>query len=184
MNYDIFEDFVKNYKGPKLAFVVTGGGIGIHNLAQMLGASKILHAIYVPYSYEESERFIASAIDSRDGIKNGAMFGKQYVEEGAVSKHGATLLQLAGRIVWPDCRVIACTAATTTSRYRRGENQAYIAMTDPGQVLASDIKHFHLKLSKISESDYQMMGLGYAAWKRCTEDAEITRFLLRVANGQ
>lgn len=178
MNYDIFEDFLKTYEGPKLAFVVTGGGIGIHNLAETLGASRVLHAIYVPYSYEESERFISNAM----GPIHGPILGKQYTD-GAVSQHGAALLCMAAQRNWPGCRVVVCTAATTTSRYRRGDNQAYIAMIDPGKAFTESVKHFHLKLSKISEPDYQMMGQGYAAWKRRSEDLEITRFLLNVANG-
>lgn len=176
---DVFDDFVQRYRGPKLAFVVTGGGIGIHQLAQTLGASKVLHAIHVPYSYEESARFIAEAWGSS---QKGRELGAEY-EQKAVSEKGARLLCQSGSIIWPECRVIACTAATTTNRYRRGDNQAYIAVSEPATI-SDDIKQYHLPLSKISEEDFKMMGLGYASWKRRSEDSEITRFLLKLALGE
>lgn len=183
MNYDIFEDFVRNYNGPKLAFIVTGGGIGIHNLASTLGASRILHAIYVSYSYEESANFIANSYLNM-ALTFDISKGNEYTQK-AVSEHGAFLLASAGSVHWPQCRVIACTAATTTNRYRPGDNQAFIAVAEPSADLNPEkIAHYHLPLTKISEEDYEKMGLGYAAWKRRSEDLEITKFLLKVANGK
>lgn len=180
---DLFEDFVVRYSGPKLAFVVTGGGIGIHGLAQTMGASRLLHVIYVPYSYEESAQFIADGYSTTNQF-TGVLKGQEYAEK-AVSKNGSQLLAMAGAKHWPECKVIACTAATTTNRYRRGDNQAFVAVAEPGA--DSDprkISYHHLPLTKISEEDYTMMGLGYAAWKRRSEDSEITRFLLKLALGE
>lgn len=171
---DLFENFIKNYKGPKLAFIVTGGGIGVHELAQTPGASKFLHAIYVPYSYEESERFIDASFPENNGGPFG--LGRLYTQK-AVSAAGARLLCEAGRRYWPTCKVIACTAATTTNRYRHGENEAFISVCD----LDNHKTDFHLKLTKIPEEDYKLMGLGYASWKRRVEDIEITKFLLKIA---
>lgn len=178
---DLFDDFVARYEGPKLAFIVTGGGIGIHQLAQTLGASKLLHAIHVPYSYEESARFIREAW--RAFPNKGVELGEKYKEK-AVSKKGAELLAQAGSIIWPECRVISCSAATTTNRYRRGDNQAFIAKLEPTPNSINSARHHHLKLTKISEEDFKLMGLGYASWKRKDEDRQITRFLLKLALGE
>lgn len=174
-----FEDFVRQYKGPKLVFVVTGGGIAIHQIAQTLGSSRILEAIHVPYSYEESARFIA---DAWGGSPKGIELGYEYGQK-AVSERGAELLCGAGSIVWPECRVIACTAATTTNRPRQGNNHAHVAVAEPASV-SDKINHFHLSLTKMSEEDFKVVGLGYAAWKRRSEDLEITRFLLKIALGE
>lgn len=179
---DVFDDFVHRYQGPKLAFVVTGGGIGIHQLAQTLGASRILHAIHVPYSYEESQSFIYRAYVSPKGKE----LGSEYKQK-AVSARGADLLCMAGARNWPNCKVISCTASTTTNRWRRGENEAFLSLVNPTEHYTSfenKVKRYHKKVSKLDEEDYNRLGLDYAQQKRREEDREITRYILKLALGE
>lgn len=177
---DMFDDLVKRYNGPKLAFVVTGGGIGISQLAQTLGASRILSVIHVPYDYEQSVKFITDTNQLKD-----SSYGKQYCDK-AVSEGGARLLCMAGMFHWPTCKVIACSAATTTNRYRRGNNEAFICVGNPGVSVwpVDRTEDYYLKLTKSTEEDYKLMGHGYATWKRRSEDSEITKFLLKLALGE
>lgn len=176
MNPTDLEKKVAAYTGPKVAFVLTGGGAGVAQLATVVGASKLLHAILIPYSHDESVKLISDAL--------GALVGEEYREK-AVSEKSARLLCLGGLKRWPGCRVIACTAATTTSRWRRGENQAFVAVgefpmgTEGGMV----IKEYHLKLSKFSEEVYNTISDTsdeIVAWKRRTEDSEITAFIFKL----
>lgn len=173
MHYMELEKKVAEYKGPKIGFVLTGGGTGVAQLATIIGVSKLLHAIHIPYSYDESVQLISAAL--------GAQVGEEYREK-AVSEKSARLLCLGGLKRWPGCRVIACTAATTTSRWRRGENQAFIAVGKFKPIL--EVKEHHLKLSKLGEEDYNSAGEGYISWKRRAEDREITEFIFGLVFGE
>lgn len=165
------EKKIAAYKGKKVALVVTGGGQGIAQLSTIPGASKVLHSILIPYSYEESGKFIAEKL----GPEKGAAY-----QEKAVSQNSAMLLNLAGQLRWSGYRVITCSAATTTIRWRRGENQAFISVGGPG---IEGTKDYHLKLSKLTEEDYHLMGSDYIAWKRRSEDRQITEFILKLIFG-
>lgn len=181
---EIFEKLVDEYNGPKLALVVTGGGIGVYQLAQTLGASKVLHVVYIPYSFEESGRFIREAWNKKfDEPKLAEQYVNGFMDK-AVSAKGAKVLCQSGMLTWPDCKVVACSAATTTNRYRRGENQAYLC----SGYLHNDVfvenpleqlEQYHLPLSKLSKDEYEESGKGFIAWKRRQEDREITKFILK-----
>lgn len=182
---EILEKVVNEYNGPKLALIVTGGGIGMHQLAQTLGASKILHVVYTPYSFEESARFIREAWTKQETVIEAVERAVCRFTDKAVSPTGAKTLCQAGMLTWPTCRVIACSAATTTSRYRRGENQAYICSgylyNDPLSIEPLEqVDEYHLPLSKLSMKEYEESGNGFIAWKRRQEDREITNYLLKI----
>lgn len=176
MDYAEIEKKIAAYEGPKVAIVVTGGGQGIAQLSTIVGVSKLLHAILIPYSYDESVKLIGEAL--------GPAVGEEYRER-AVCEKSARLLCLGGMKRWAGCRVIACTAATTTSRWRRGENQAYIAVGEfrPGEDPAMVMTEHHLKLSKLTEKEYHAAGADYIAWKRRQEDREVTNFILDLIFG-
>jgi len=173
MDFNEVEKKVAAYKGNKVAIIVTGGGQGIAQLSTIPGVSKVLHSIIIPYSYEESERLIDDEL--------GKGTGKSYTEK-AVSESSAELLCLSGLYRWANCKVIACTAATTTNRWRRGVNQAFIAT---GRNLGGEkpIDHHHLKFSKLLEEDHKTPG-GYASWKRRDEDRQITEYILKLIFGE
>ena len=160
-----FLKFIHDYTGPKLAFVVTGGGVDIHRIAQTAGASKILHSIYAPYAREESVKFISDYLSESDG---------KAFDEKAVCAKSAHLLCKAGLERWSTCRVVACTAAITTDRYRRGLNQAYVAIGEPS---SKKITEYHLSLSKLEEYEH---GVESALLKRKQDDCEIADFLMRL----
>jgi len=183
MNFAELEKKVASYTGPKIGFVLTGGGIGVAQLATVVGASKLIHSITIPYSSEESERFIREGLSVVKNDRRAIERSKAYAKH-AVSEHAAELLALVGDKLWSGfqddpCGTVVCTAATTTSRYRRGDNHAWIGIVRPGGPWFDQrVTFHHLKLSKLSEEEYNKAGAGYIAWKRRDEDRQITEFIL------
>lgn len=177
MDFNDIEKKIAAYDGKKVAIIVTGGGQGIAQLSTVPGASKLLKAIFIPYDYDDSVRLISAALTE---------FAGQDYREKAVCAKSARMLCLGGLKKWPGCRVIACTAATTTNRWRRGENQAFIAEGEfrPGEDPSMVMSEHHVKLSKLTEEDYNLMGKGYIAWKRRSEDRKITESILKLIFGE
>jgi len=180
MDFNKIEKMVAKYNGPKVGFVVSGGGASVANLALIPGVSKLLHEVKIPYSLEATESFISSIWESDRGRYS----------NNAVSKESAFLLANAAKSYWGgDVGIIGCTAAITTSRWRRGDNHAWICVIKPNapdgaeginRMADGKTEYFHLELSKLSEKDYANAG-GYVSWKRRDEDQQIADFLLEKA---
>ena len=186
MNFAELEKKVAAYTGPKIGFVLTGGGIGVAQLPMVIGASKLIHAIHIPYAFEETARFITEAYGEDGGLGQAMNY-----EARAVCEASALILASAAEKTWsPKEHLLAdvghgslgfvvCTAATTTSRWRRGDNHAWIGIVKPGFTsLEERVSLHHLKLDKLTEEDYNKAGMGYVAWKRRDEDRRITEFIL------
>jgi len=180
MDFTKVEKMISEYEGPKVGFIVSGGGAGIANLATVPGASKIIHEIKIPYSLEAVENFLSVVEVGRQG----------FYSKDAVSQDSALLLAEAARRSWGDnIKIIACTAAITTNRWRRGDNHAWICVINPATSETSGkrfynakerTKSFHFELSKLTEEEYATAG-GFVSWKRRNEDNEISDFLLNQA---
>lgn len=155
---------IKNYNGKKVVLILTGGGLSSLEAAKQIGSSKIIHAVYVPYSLEESYEFIGKNLTQEKAIE----YSKK-----SVSSSAAISLCLAGQARWPSTRVIACTAALTTNRYRRGENLAFIAenvlQKEAGLLRPKPIVQ-KVVFSKLTKDDYSKEKMGYVSWKRISED--------------
>jgi len=142
--------FVENYElgndnAPKLAILATGGGISLGDIAKIPGSSRILHSFYVPYATEETLRFLRTwhphKVEDFD------------FEKSAVSPKAALELYKAMEARYPGCRTVAVTAACISSKWRRGENRAYIACKNNEGV----VQVWHLKVPKLSEKDHQTL---------------------------
>lgn len=166
-----------------LAFIITGIGMETFKLAQTLGASKVLTSIFVPYHLEQSVKFISENLSELEGIK---------FKEKAVSDKSAELLCKAGMKKWPECRIIAVTGAGTTTRYRRGDNQAYISCgellqmskwkdNEASVVFIPKIDTFHIMLPKLSEEEHTNSSTEDINLLRIKEDQEISDFVLKLA---
>jgi len=164
-------DKVQKYNGPQVMFVITGGGMGVVDLVKVMGASKLIHTIHIPYDANEAIHFVTQNIQLP---LTGKAKEVDFKNVKHVSEEWATLLCEAGLVEQEEtCRVIAITAALTTNRYRKGENQAWIA----DGTNADNIKTYHLALSKLSEQDHQKFFPGYVDWKRSSEDRQVTDFV-------
>jgi len=166
---------VQNYNGPKLVFIISGGGIGVTDLLKVMGASKLIHTIHIPYDSDEVVRFVTQNIrlPLPEGMEPIDLDNIKFVSEDW-AKHlcNAGLIEYSAT----DCKVFAITAAITTNRYRKGENHAWIAAATNSE----NIETYHLELSKLSEQDHEKMFPGYVDWKRNADDRQITDFVLNL----
>jgi nicotinic acid mononucleotide adenylyltransferase len=164
---------IQNYTGPKIVLIVTGGGIGVTDLVKTMGASKLIHAVHIPYDSDEAIRFVTQNIrlPLPEGMEPLDLDNIKHVSE-SWAKH----LCNAGLIEYQhtDCKIIAITAALSTNKYRKGDNHAWIA----SGTSKDNIKTHHIKLEKLTEEEHEKFFPGYVDWKRGSEDRQITKFVI------
>lgn len=153
----LFRDLIEMYKGPKLSLLFTGCGARAAELLKEPGSSGVLYDLHIPYAQEATQ----------------ALTGP--LEVSSVSKE--MVLALHDRKV-PEgvCRVTV-TAAITSTRYRRGDNHAYIAVdSDDG------VRVWHLKLPKMEEENHK--GRGKILANRVFEDSTICDVAILLGTNQ
>jgi len=171
-DFDLFlERFVGNYTGPRIAAVISGGGVSLSGLALIPGASGVLYEVSCPYDTLATERTIY--------LGNSMT---RYFHKKAVSGDAAWEMARAFENLHPyNTKVIAITSALTTTRFRRGENQAFICIGD-GNINSV----YNLKLTKLPEEIYTDP---IASWKthiirkRKEEDRLVAEVALKLATG-
>lgn len=130
---------VNEYQGPKLAFMVAGAGASLARLATIPGASRILHEVACPYDVEATKRYI------KDSLGHVRYFSSKAVSADSAWEISRALVQRVPEGVI----AVGVTGAATSTRYRRGNNEAFISV---GQ---GPVNHnFHVKLVKPDESLY------------------------------
>jgi nicotinamide mononucleotide (NMN) deamidase PncC len=140
-----FTHFVQNYNGPKVAILATGGGMSLANLGTIPGASRVLHSFYCPYETEETIQFLRANHPAMDDPDHKFIF-----ETSAVSPGACLELYQAMAARYPNANVIAVTAACTSTRWRRGENRAYVACKSSDGV----VEVWHLKMPKATQDEH------------------------------
>ena len=146
---------VKDYEGPKLVIVAVGGGLSLARIGTIPGCSRILEAIYLPYS--------DASINSFLGYTN---------TEKAVSANRAANLYSAAKSKHISSRVISITAALTSSRHRKGMNHAWI---DVEGTL------YHKILYKETEQEWNNWNsCNILPYQRYIQDIEISEFCLNL----
>jgi len=164
--------FVNAYSDSrKLLAVVCGGGISLSRIAMVPGSSKVLDAIWMPYSEEEA----VSWLEQRTTV--------EYFSNQAVCGWAAKELWDALAHMHVNPNKIAITSALTTNRARRGENQAYIAVENE----YGHCEIYRLKLDKLPESVYSDPIRPWADQKifhkRQEEDELVATVAIKLATG-
>ena len=165
--------FVENYERgndnpKKLAILATGGGIGLCDIAKIPGASRILQDVHIPYATEETVRFLRNW--HPHDIENFQF------EDSAVSPAAALELYRAMEVRYPACRVVAVTAACMTTRWRRGEDRAYIACKNSEGV----VQVWHLKIPKASEEEHKALDFETLCAAREMQDTGISNVAMMI----
>jgi hypothetical protein len=165
------QNFISTYQGPKVSVLATGGGLGIGAIGMIPGASRLLQSFYSPYSSEESTSFVERYGDQKcvDDFTTKA-----------VSKEAAEALFRA--LVWKDVIFskggtlihLALTASLTTSRYRRGNNEAFFRFQKPDCLAQT----WRLEFPKIPQMQYEGLTPMQISAIRSQEEALITRVVL------
>lgn len=153
----------------KIQFVIAGGGVSISRLALVPGSSRVIEEIRVLYSESCSSKY----------LENGGILIPEDAIVSLVSKWMAeNLYQVASNLNGRD-RIIAITAALTTSRNRRGLNRAFIRTS-------RSVCH-ELLLDKLSDAVYKDTVIPWRdqqiANKREAEDELIAEVALKLGTG-
>lgn len=101
------EKFVTTYTGKKLAFLITGGGIGLTDLLKFPGSSKIVENIHIPYGVSTLTKLFGTAECNLEAALNQY---KGFTEIYSVKEYYPVVIN----------------AAISTDRPRKGKNRAYI----------------------------------------------------------
>lgn len=172
MNTNFFLNFAKWYNGKKLSIVTTGAGVSLAQLVSVPGASSFFHSFYMPYETQESIDFIKTYC-SDEASRNFA--------EKAVSPMAAENLYFASRSKKGSNVSIfdvAITAAITSSRWRRGDNKAFIYFQG-----VEENECWHLKLPKLTEDEHRNMFFDGLFEQRSKEDFIIASTVIRLISG-
>jgi len=168
-------ELLPTYSGHKLSMLVTGGGFGLAEIGMLPGVSSLLSSFYSPYSVEESTMFV-----ERHG--GHALYEKFRTK--MVSRDGAEALCEA--LGWknvilksPDVISIALTASLTTSRYRKGKNEAFISLHLPKD--EEFIKTWHLSFPKLPEEAHGRLTVPEVCAIRAREEEVIALVALVLA---
>ena len=152
-------DFVHEWQGPKLSIVVVGGGNLLADMVKIPGASRVVQGIYQPYDDD-------AILDFLDCMGGGYPQSKK-----AVSKERAK--DLFSSIFWSTRNgiCITITAATISSRYRKGLDQAWYMITgmEEPELIA---------LEKVHEETYNKLTPEEIYSYRAMQDYQITTTVL------
>lgn len=161
--------FVQNWRGPKLRLVATGMGATLGGLFAIPGSSNLIDSLFIPYSKDSLERFIRKAeVPGYDAVF-GENAASSVSKEMVVAMHAANCCE-ASNAVAP----VTITAAITTSRYRKGNNHAFIAVGLANPVV------YHLLLDKLQEHEHVEPAI---IPKRHIQDTLISLVALHLATG-
>ena len=174
---DFLENLIASHRDDQPYFfgIAAGGGVAMTDLLKLPGASKVVKGIYLPYAVIETSEFIRVHL----GQDQADVFSKKAVTAAsAEAMAGAAYTRdlvcgHSGNVVYA-----AVTAATTTGRFRKGDNEAFICVI-PSNFVA------HLKMTKLDEFIFRDP---VAAWskltireKRTQEDELISKVTLLLA---
>lgn len=173
MIHDFFEKFVsaEHPYCPKISAICVGGGASLALLQTIPGSSKFVSGIYLPYDTAT----VASEMESELGTDASV----RYMEKAVQHRVALDLAEMARRRS-PDGVGVGVTAALQTNRYRRGDNQAYIAFTESDYKMASV---YHLMFPRLDEKAFEFaMAAGLAALRR-NQDEVISQLILSIVYG-
>lgn len=144
--------FRKNYTGPKIAFLISGGGYSCLKFRQFPGASSIIEQAIEPYSGLSFANFLNDAIAATTACSLDGEPQPYYDENSSFCNQeilDPAIRSMENYVDSEETLIVVVTAALTTNRYRLGENRAFIGF--------SDGRRFKLSLPKINEPSHAFM---------------------------
>lgn len=152
----LFQQFIDEYTGPRLAIRVAGGPVSLNRLGTIPGSSRILEEIQVLYS--------------KASVCNYLIFKPEQLVCREVAE------DLADPDSWYPMELdtaltcIGATSAFTTNRFRQGENRSFVCINETT---------WQINLPKFSEDEYRTKGPMSIAAVREWEDMLVTMFILK-----
>lgn len=159
--------FRSDYKGPKIAFFITGGGFSVLDFRRYTGGSKILHTVIEPCRQDTANfliKFTGADIPSPETLS--------FINPEGTSE---ALLALANYCNDTNLLYVVINSACTTDRFRHGENRSYIA-TSRGDVYLFEMN----KLSKEEHESLSAKNIIHIDNIRYEEDRRIAQVALAI----
>lgn len=171
---EYLKSFVKDYNGPQVSVVAAGAGLSLLDVAKIPGSSKVLHSFEAPYATEATAEFIASNYT----VEAAHNFTLKCVSPTAAwDMFYALEMQNKKRGHYELCNV-GITGAVTTTRYRRGDNHAFIAFRKNHL-----IEVWHLMLTKLPEEFHKSGDEDRIIRQRIEDDERIGLAAIALATG-
>jgi hypothetical protein len=137
------------------SFFVTGGGFSLLDIGKIPGASKVFADAYIAYHMLEEVNFLRSVLgDNVNLLINGEV---GFVSPWTTYWYARALLQRHVNTI-PNATICVTNASLTTNRWRRGKNEAFIAVANrPCDRNDGVIKLFRYDMKKWSEEEYNQL---------------------------
>tara|TARA_B100000614_G_C14562249_1_gene497611 strand:- start:2841 stop:3536 length:696 start_codon:yes stop_codon:yes gene_type:complete len=170
------EQWAETSEGQRISAMITGGGFAFGDIGKLPGASSVLNDIFIPYNQAKSIQFTQQALPK--GMENPLTTGHVAFVGPVATELYLNALINANALASPDARLLVINASITTTRYRRGVNEAWIWMFNPK---TNQERRVQLSLSKADEQGYaELAAQGRVEAVREMEDAKITMAALAV----
>jgi hypothetical protein len=140
------KEFRSSYNGPKLAFVIMGGGYSALDFRKFPGSSRYYHTAVEPYQDD--------LINFLNRYGSGPHIGSDEAQSFRAVNMEVTRDLLKALVAYcddPSVKCVVVNSAITTDRWRRGSNRSFI--------VTSDNEEFEYNLSKIDEVTYNSLQL-------------------------
>jgi len=168
--------WIESSDGQLISAMITGGGFTFGDIGKLPGASSVLNDIFIPYNQSKTIQFAQQALPQ--GMENPLAKGEiGFVGPVATELYLNALIN-ANAIASPDARLLVINASITTTRYRRGVNEAWIWIFNPK---TNEKRRIQLSLSKANEEDHaKITSQGFLSYFRGIEDAKIAMAAIAV----
>lgn len=158
---DTLTRFRTEYKGPKIALFITGGGYSLFDLMKFPGASRFFYGGVSPYAVSSFDDILCTGDDP--------LYGKCSEEASQLYYNDSISSGWIDDDDVNEANVVVVNAALTTNRYRMGNNKCHC-------VINGD--HHFFELERWPEHLYHSKTPAEIDAKRLSEDQEVAAKIL------
>jgi len=165
----VTELFINEWKNREesslVSFVITGGGFSILDIGKVPGSSGVLSSAFIPYGTADTIKFAEHALEP--GESNPLLDDSiKFVGPEATELYSKALLRTTP---YTEVVQVVINASLTTTRWRRGKNEAYIWIRDVDGI----VTQYHYEIEKITENQYKELTKDEVSQMRLDEDQMI-----------
>lgn len=169
--------FIKLYpeNSQPCSFFITGGGFGLLDIGKVTGASKVLADAYIAYHRLEEISVLRTVLgDEINQLLNGEI---GFVSPWTTYQY-AMAMMARHKNTLPDATICVVNASLTTTRWRKGNNEAFYAVVNrPTDNKDGKIRMFKLSLNKLKPEMYNDINVHIEQeinYRRLLEDEKVS----------
>lgn len=165
--------FISNWKKSSntlVSLMITGGGFSFLDIGKIPGSSGVIANAFIPYGMADSSKFAEKGLEpgeanpflSDDPIKCVGPEATELYSKALDMSNPYTVIQ------------VVVNASLTTSRWRRGDNEAFIWIRNQQRGMT----RIHYKMNKFSEEEYNNLSEEDIQKARLEEDIKISSIVM------